>query len=67
MIVGRRVVKLGTQPKGRDVKLVQQMGSGLFPPDDSFKAPPEQVVRPGEVMSVWEEGDVQSKGQRQEG
>lgn len=60
--MGRRIIRLGILPKGRDVKLAKQMESGLFPTGEGFKPHPEKVVRLGEVIALYEDGDIPFQG-----
>lgn len=58
----KSIIRLGTQPKGRDLRLAKQMRRGLFPKGEGLNPPPEKVARPGEVISVWEGGDIPFQG-----
>lgn len=52
-----KAIMLGTQPKGRECK-EKQMGSKLSPKRENFKPHSDKVIRPREVISVWEGGDI---------
>lgn len=61
-----KAILLGTQPKGRDVRLAKQMGSTLSPRCESFKPHSDKVIGPGKFYQCGKVGPFHSKGQGRE-